>query len=171
MSMEPYKVIEVKNGDISHWKLIDFEGKTVWSSEFPKKQPPSDVTDSEIEEMAIKKWPEMISPIDNRDMSFTYREEYVSHIKEFRDLMRDRLNQSHREEMWISVDIPPVSEEPKFVNVLICLKWGVVRQGFFNTKTNNFQTLEHDIYEKERITHWMELPKPPRHSKPQNDRI
>lgn len=64
-------------------------------------------------------------------------------------------------EQWISVEEPPVSDEPGFVGVLIALKSGVVRQGWFNTKTNNFQTIGHDVYEKERVTHYMITPEPP----------
>lgn len=41
--MEPYKIVEVKNGDVSHYEAVDcITGKTVWSSAFPKATPVSD---------------------------------------------------------------------------------------------------------------------------------
>lgn len=93
--MEPHKVIEVKKGDISHWELIYFEGKTVWSSEFPKKSPETPTDNdilNELEEPLVEDTIRVF-PYSGKD------EDWKDGFFEGAKWMRDELTQSHREEM------------------------------------------------------------------------
>lgn len=83
----PYKIIEVKNGDINHYEAVDtITGKTVWSSAFPKKPHPSD---SDIEKEA-KEFTEQNHAKTDMKGAYTYSG-YIAGAESLRDRMNGEI--------------------------------------------------------------------------------
>jgi len=61
---------------------------------------------------------------------------------------------------WIKVTEPPKKNGYGFINVLVALGDGSVRQAMYNNRTMSFMYTNFDLIGFE-VTHWMPLPEPP----------